>query len=124
MLHQGIKVLDAPVAEIRGSYDPRSIRFEPLDPDADPERLRSVRGVVSVEKSVPGYRVLLSADADPKATLAELVATLPPARIELERQTLENVFVGIVSGSADRARQQSLRSELAAETRLAGEEVR
>jgi len=113
MLHQGLKVLDASVAEIRGSYDPRTIRFEPLDPDADPARLRALRSVRALEQNASFYRILLEPDADPRAALAELVATQAPARVELERKSLEDVFVEIVSGNADRASEQSLRAALA-----------
>ena len=35
MVHEGRKVLDADLGAIRSRYDPRSIRFEPLDPGAE-----------------------------------------------------------------------------------------
>jgi len=112
MMHEGMKVLDAPVAEIRGRHDPRSIRFEPLDPNADPEPLRAVPGVASFTPSGAGFRIELTSDVDPAAALRELVSALPPARIELERKTLEDVFVEIVAPTAARAERASLRTAL------------
>src|SRR5947208_1523826 len=35
MIHRGHKVLDQPVAAIRAQFDPRAVRFEPIDPAAD-----------------------------------------------------------------------------------------
>jgi ABC-2 type transport system ATP-binding protein len=102
MIHDGVKVLDAPVAEIRGGYDPRSILFEPLDPGADPERLRAIRGIASLTRNGAGFRITLTPDADPAAVLGEIVSALPPARVELERKTLDDVFVEIVSGTRHR----------------------
>src|SRR6186997_2348571 len=45
MMHQGKKVLDEQVATIRRRFDPRSIQFEPLDPDANLLPLNSLPGV-------------------------------------------------------------------------------
>ena len=45
MIHQGRKVLDEADGGLRRQFDPRTIRFEPLDPDADPSPLRAVPGV-------------------------------------------------------------------------------
>ena len=75
--------------------------------------MRALRSVRALEQNASFYRILLEPDADPRAALAELVATQAPARVELERKSLEDVFVEIVSGNADRASEQSLRAALA-----------
>jgi ABC-2 type transport system ATP-binding protein len=100
MIHDGNKVLDASLAEIRRNHDPRAISFEPLDPMADISRLRDVRGVTGVTRDGAGYEIALAAGADAPAVLRELVSALPPARVELRRPTLEDVFVRIVKPGA------------------------
>jgi len=113
MIHDGAKVLDAPVAEIRGGYDPRSIRLEPLDPRSDPERLRAIRGIASLTRTGAGFRIELTQDVDAVAVLGEIVLALPPARVELKRKTHEDVFVENASGRGDDSRRASLRATLA-----------
>ena len=86
--------------------DPRdgSIRaaslFEPLDPAADVGALRAVPGVV---RACAGRRQLghraRRAGADPAAVIrARGRRRCRPARIEVRRPTLEDVFVSIVDG--------------------------
>ena len=50
MIHRGRKVLDDSVAAIRRRYDPRTIRFEPLDAAAD---LAPIRALPEVERIEP-----------------------------------------------------------------------
>jgi ABC-2 type transport system ATP-binding protein len=100
MIHQGHKVLDEPVAGLRRQFDRRTIHFEPLDPNADPARLRALPGVERVEASGEGFTVLLAEGTDPAGAIARLAATVPPARIELARLRLEDVFIRIVSEGA------------------------
>jgi len=45
--------------------------------------------------------------------MARLAAAVPPARIELARLRLEDVFVRIVTGSADQDADRALRASLA-----------
>lgn len=96
MIHQGQKVLDEPVAGLRRQFDRRTIHFEPLDPDADSSRLRAVPGVERIERVGECYTVLLTEGSDPAAAIARLAAVIPPARVELARLRLEDVFIRIV----------------------------
>lgn len=101
MIHDGVKVLDAPLGEVRRRHDPRRLLFEPLDPSSPPDALAAVPGVRRVEASARGeglWTVDLMEGADPSETLRRLVAILPPARVEVDRPSLEDVFVGIVAG--------------------------
>jgi ABC-2 type transport system ATP-binding protein len=100
MIHQGRKVLDEPVAGLRRQFDRRTIHFEPLDGDADPSRLRSLPGIESVEASGEGFTVTLVEGSDPAGAIARLAAAVPPARVELARLRLEDVFISIVSEGA------------------------
>ncbi len=100
MIHQGHKVLDEPVAGLRRQFDRRTIHFEPLDSDADPGRLRAVSGVERVEARGEGYTVTLVEGTDPAGAMTRLAAAVPPARVELARLRLEDVFIRIVSEGA------------------------
>lgn len=113
MIHRGRKVLDEPLAAIRRRYDPRTIRFEPIEPAADVSALAVLSGVERVEPVDGGYDVVLVQGTDPAGAIARLAAAIPPARLELARPRLEDIFVGIVtdeqtSGEAGR----KLRAEL------------
>ena len=100
MIHQGHKVLDEPIAGLRRQFDRRTIHFEPLDSGADPSRLRSVSGVERVEATGEGYTVTLAEGTDAAGAVARLAAAVPPARVELARLRLEDVFIRIVSEGA------------------------
>jgi ABC-2 type transport system ATP-binding protein len=100
MIHQGNKVLDEPVAGLRRQFDRRTIHVEPLDSDADPSPLRAVPGVERVEAAGEGYTVTLVEGTDPAGAVARLAAAVPPARVELARLRLEDVFIRIVTEGA------------------------
>jgi ABC-2 type transport system ATP-binding protein len=101
MIHQGRKVLDEPMAGLRRQFDPRTIHFEPLDAGADTSALRAVSGVERVDRDDEGgCTVVLSEGADPATAIPRLAAMVAPARIELARLRLEDVFIKIVSTAA------------------------
>jgi ABC-2 type transport system ATP-binding protein len=114
MIHQGHKVLDEPVAGLRRQFDRRTIHFEPLDPGADSSRLRAVPGVERVDSVGEGYTVLLAEGTDPAGAIARLAAAIPPARVELARLRLEDVFIRIVSGAPGGEAARALRAGLQA----------
>jgi ABC-2 type transport system ATP-binding protein len=115
MIHQGRKVLDEPVAGLRRQFDRRTIHFEPLDPHVDAVRLRAVPGVERVDTNGEGYTVVLAEGTDPAAAMARLAAAVPPARVELARLRLEDVFIRIVSeGAPGSEASQALRAGLRA----------
>src|SRR5207237_580071 len=45
MIHQGRKVLDESLMTIRRNFDPRTVQFEPLNPNADLSAIRSLSEV-------------------------------------------------------------------------------
>ena len=108
MVHEGRKVLDADLGDIRGRYDPRAIRFEPLDPEADTTGLASIPEVERVRADDRTLEILLRAGTDPAAAMRRIMETTPAARIELARPRLEDVFIELVAGrgasDADRLR--------------------
>ena len=102
MIDQGTKVLDESVSEIRAKYDPRVVNLEPLDPSADVAALSRFSGIRAVEREGGAWRLSLTDTSDPTSVIRDIVAEIPPARIELHRPTLEDVFVQIVTESATR----------------------
>ena len=110
MIHRGRKVLDDSVAAIRRRYDPRTIQFEPLDPAADLAPLRALTDVEQVENVAAGslrpghpttYDIRLAEGSDPGSAIRRITAAVTPARIELARPRLEDIFISLVSeGSA------------------------
>jgi ABC-2 type transport system ATP-binding protein len=112
MIHKGRKVLDEPMANLRRQFDVRRIRFEPLDAGADLHALRSLPFVTSVSEGGEASEVLLVPGTDPGVAMRTMAAAVAPARIELVRRRLEDVFVELVAadGSGDSA--HALRSHL------------
>src|SRR5262249_38744761 len=100
MIHKGRKVLDEPMSGLRRQYDVRPIRLEPLDPNADASPIRSVPGVMRLDRHDDGYEIGLTEGTDPAAAIRAIAAIVAPARIELARVRLEDVFIRLVSESA------------------------
>jgi ABC-2 type transport system ATP-binding protein len=99
MIHKGRKVLDEPMSGLRRHYDVRTIRLEPLEATADLMVLKSVPGVERVLLTDEGCEIGLTAGTEPADAIRNIVAAVAPARIELARIRLEDVFIRIVGGS-------------------------
>jgi len=98
MIHKGRKVLDETVSAIQRRYDPRVIEFDPLEPGADLSPLAAVPDVESVVRTDNGgCKVMLREGASPAAAIPRLATAVSPARIEIARPTLEEVFVKLVA---------------------------
>ena len=110
MIHRGAKVLDDRIADIRARFDPRSLLFEPLDPAADVQRLAAVPGVAQVNREGGGWELVLRPEAERAAVITAVATALPPARLELRRPTLEDVFVNIVTSDAGDSEAAALRA--------------
>jgi ABC-2 type transport system ATP-binding protein len=98
MINDGEKVLDDTLAGIRAKYDPRSLLFEPLDPEMDVGPLRRLPAITAVERVNGAYEISLAEGQAPAEAMREIVAAMPTARVELNRPSLEDVFVRIVTG--------------------------
>ncbi len=97
MLHKGRKVLDEDLTSIRRRHDPRALMFEPFDRGADASALLTVPGVAGVVRDGSTYRLDLREEADPVGVMRAVAAAVPPARLELHRPSLEDVFIGLVT---------------------------
>ena len=92
------KVLDEAIATIKRQYVARTVVLEPLGSNAaDLDAIRAVPGVENVDTSEDGYKIVLGDGVDPRQAIPRLAAAVPPARIELSRLTLEDVFLQRVS---------------------------
>jgi ABC-2 type transport system ATP-binding protein len=98
MIHEGRKVLDQPMAGMRRQFDPRTLTFEPLDPGADLSALRHMPDVQRVQGAAGVQTITLVEGADPSLALARIASLVPPARIEIARLRLEDMFIRIVAG--------------------------
>jgi ABC-2 type transport system ATP-binding protein len=113
MIHQGRKVLDESMIGLRRQFDPQTIHFEPLDPDADPLPLRAVPGVERINRHEGHFTITMAAGVDPAGAIGRLAMTLAPARVELARLRLEDVFMRIVAeGAAGSDAARALRADL------------
>jgi ABC-2 type transport system ATP-binding protein len=98
MMHRGRKVLEERMDTIRRRYDPRRIHFEPLDPAADVSAaLSSLPEVECVGRLDEAYEIVLREGTDPAQVMRHIVQTVVPARMELSRPQLEDVFISLVS---------------------------
>jgi ABC-type uncharacterized transport system ATPase subunit len=118
MIHEGRKVLDQPMAGLRRQFDPRRILFEPLRAEAEVAGIAAMPDVSRLEAEPGGgYTITLVEGAEPSLAVARIAAVVPPARIEIARLRLEDVFIRIVAGGGglDEAA-AALRSRLQAGT--------
>lgn len=109
MIHNGEKVLDDPLAAIRARHTPRALDFEPLNAAVDVQTaLRAVPGIERMTREEGRWRLDFSPDVDVPAMVQAVAAQVAPARLELVRPSLEDVFVGIATahgGNNDAATQ-------------------
>lgn len=113
MIHQGRKVMDQALANIRNQYDTGAIEYDPLDPDADVSGILQLPGVERVDRIDSGYKIQLADNTDPAQTMHGIIDIQPPARIGLSRPRLEDIFIRLVSTAADTAEdQEKLRANL------------
>jgi ABC-2 type transport system ATP-binding protein len=113
MIHQGRKVLDEAMAGLRRQYDPRVIHFEPLDATADLSPLRLLPGIEDLRPTAEGCDIRLRAGVDPAAAMRDVAAIVAPARLELARVTLEDLFIRLVGDAArNEEAERALRANL------------
>ena len=75
----------------------RIIEFDPLDPQSDLSALRSIPEVEDLVRTDHGCKVVLREGSSAPAVIPRLAIAVPPARIEIARPTLEEVFVKLVA---------------------------
>jgi ABC-2 type transport system ATP-binding protein len=102
MIHRGRKVLDEDTATIKRQFVPRTVIFEPLDASFDSRALTALPDVESVEQVNHAFKIQLKQDSDVRKAIPAIATLAPPARIELSRIRLEDIFfekVGLPASS-------------------------
>ncbi len=112
MINRGKKVLDASIPEIRARHDPRTVVLEPLDASADGAVLGGIEGVQGVARRNGVLELSLGDGIDAARVLRDAVALVTPARIEVGRPTLEDVFISLVAAAETEENVARLRAEL------------
>jgi ABC-2 type transport system ATP-binding protein len=113
MIHGGRKVLDEDLATIRRQYNPRTILFDPLDASADLSVLRRLPEIADAVRVDGSYEIHLVEGTDPALAIRHITMASTPARIELSRPRLEDIFIKIVSdGTGKEEAEQKLRAHL------------
>jgi ABC-2 type transport system ATP-binding protein len=110
MIHRGDKVLDDEIGEIRARHDPRNLLFEPLDPASDVASLARLPGIEAIRKDGTAWDITLARGASPATVIQQVAAAIPPARVELRRPSLEDVFIGIVRAESAEGDDTTLRA--------------
>lgn len=112
MIHNGRKVLDDPLREIRSRHTPRSVWFEPMLDGFDPAVVEALPQIASVRKNEGHYEAALADGADPASAIGAVASAAPMSRVELHRPTLEDIFIEIVRGDEPGRDDESIRASL------------
>jgi ABC-2 type transport system ATP-binding protein len=112
MMHRGRKVLEERMDTIRRQYDPRRIHFEPLDPTADVAVLGTLPEVECVGRLDETFEIVLREGTDPARVMPRIVQMVVPARMELSRPHLEDVFISLVTTGDRREDSRELRARI------------
>ena len=95
MMDRGEKLLDVPLGEARSQTGPPALLCEPIGEDLT--ALEALPGVERLTREKDEVRLELADGADPNALLAKAASALPMRRVEVERLTLEEIFVRTVA---------------------------
>ena len=97
MIHNGRKVLDGTLAEVRSSGSQGVL----LDYDGDGTVLQTLPGVSRVNDSGKQAELILGQDADPQEILRTLVGKITIRRFDLREPSLHEIFVRTVGGNPE-----------------------
>jgi len=102
LIHKGEKVLDETMGSIHGRFDPRTILAEPANAvDVASTALQQVPDIESFRWSLEqkAFEIRVAEGVDPQLAMANIMRATPLRRVELQRATLDDVFVKLVGGS-------------------------
>lgn len=114
MIHQGEKVLDDTLGDIRSRFDPRAIHVDPVAGFSDQHKIEAVPGVAHVTPVEGSLEVVLDEGVEPQDAMKAMLNATPLNRVEIKRPTLEDVFIEIVTGGKRGEDAALLRAELLA----------
>ncbi len=95
LIHEGKKLLDGPLAEIKASGD----HGVHVDYDGDGRVLRDLAGAERINDSGKHAEIFLADGTDPQEILAQLVGKLTIRRFDLREPSLHEIFVRAVGGN-------------------------
>ncbi|MHA7812505.1 MAG: ABC transporter ATP-binding protein [Phycisphaerales bacterium] len=121
MIHQGRKVLDDTLEDIRTRFDPRALHVDPIGGIDQADAVRRVEGVAHVTPIEGSLEVVMREGIDPQVAMRSLLESMPMNRVEIKRPTLEDVFIEIVTGGKRGEDAEQLRAELLADNQDAEE---
>jgi ABC-2 type transport system ATP-binding protein len=102
LIHKGEKVLDETMSQIHSRFDPRTILAQPANSiDAATQALKVVAGIESMRWSLEqkSFEIRLLEGVDPQLAMVDFMRATPLRRVELQRATLDDVFVKLVGDS-------------------------
>ena len=102
LIHKGEKVLDESMSQIHSRFDPRTILAQPANSiDAATQALKVVPGIESMRWSLEqkSFEIRLLEGVDPQLAMVDFMRATPLRRVELQRATLDDVFVKLVGDS-------------------------
>jgi len=121
MIHQGKKVLDDTLDDIRKRFDPRALHVDPIGGVGRSHDVSVVPGVAHVTPIDGSLEVVLDEGIDPQQAMKSLLDAMPMNRVEIKRPTLEDVFIEIVTSGKRGEDAEQLRAELLADNQDAEE---
>ncbi len=116
MIHEGRKVLDDTLDDIRTRFDPRAIHIDPIAADGSIEAIKQLPCVSHTSQVENAIEVKLNDGIDTQDAMRSILQAQPLNRIEIKKPTLEDVFIEIVTGGDRGADAQQLRADLLAGT--------
>ena len=102
LIHKGEKVLDETMSQIHSRFDPRTILAQPANSiDAATQALKVVAGIESMRWSLEqkSFEIRLLEGVEPQHAMVDMMRATPLRRVELQRATLDDVFVKLVGDS-------------------------
>jgi ABC-2 type transport system ATP-binding protein len=106
LINHGTKLLDATLSEVRAQFEPREIRFEPVDESLTTSDLASIEGASSVtpmDGPHTAFLVETEEGHDPQSVMRTILTRHAARLIELRRPTLNDIFIALVNATGGAA---------------------
>jgi len=114
MIHEGKKVLDDTLGDIRNRFDPRAIHVDTVGGADQSAPITAVPGVANVRIHEGIHVVTLDEAMDKQQAMQGILGAVPVSKIEIKRPTLEDVFIEIVTGGTASGDHEQVRAKLLA----------
>jgi ABC-2 type transport system ATP-binding protein len=122
MIHKGVKVIDSSLEEVWRKYDPKTMVVEPIDRADLGRAWGSLPGAREASEKDGAIQISLRDGADIGELMRQAAALAPVRRLEVQRASLEDIFISIVGAGGGETVEQ-LRMELAAGKNTTTEEL-